>query len=210
MNEAKWPKYRFVVMSANMIMLMILLAVLMSFSISGHYLKEAFSLNDAQLNYGYIAYTMGLVVSLWWGGKAFDKYGVRKSVLLASLLFLIPQFLIPYVFSWPIILLLRFIQGNVFAMFPGLCCLNNLWFPEKQHGLASGIFMGGLGLGTAVGSVICSKLLPIVGWQMTFVVLGVIAVLIIFGWFLIASKAPPKIESNQVKKVDVKKIRTNP
>ena len=203
MNEVKWPKYRFVVLFMNMIAFMLLTAFLVSFSISGEVLKEVFNLNDIQLNHGYIAYTAGLVVSLWWGGKVFDRYGMKKTMLLAALLFLIPQFLIPYVFSWNTILLLRFIQGNVTAMFPGLVCLNGLWFPKKEHGLASGIYMGGLCLGTAVGNILCSTLLPIVGWRKTFIVLGLMAIIIFVGWFLIASKSPPKMD--QVTKVDVSK-----
>jgi MFS family permease len=197
MHEEKWPKYRFIVLLMNMITFMLVIAFLVSFSISAPYLKEVFNLTDVQLNYGYIAYTTGLVISLWWGGKVFDKYGMKKTMLLAALLFLIPQFLIPTVFSWPIILLLRFIQGNVAAMFLGLVCLNGLWFPEREHGLASGIFMGGLGLGTAVGNIFCSALLPIVGWQKTFFILGIIAIFIIFGWFLIASKPIPKVKRSQ-------------
>jgi nitrate/nitrite transporter NarK len=93
-------------------------------------------------------------------------------------------------------------------MFPGLVCLNGLWFPKKEHGLASGIYMGGLCLGTAVGSILCSSLLPIVGWQKTFIILGIIAILIFFGWFLVASKPPPKREGSRVKKVNVSEKRS--
>ena len=198
-EEEKWPRYRFAVVFVNMITYMMLIAILVSFSISAPELKKAFSLTDMQLTYGYIIYMAGVVISAWWGGKSFDKFGMKKTMVAASLLFLIPQFLIPYTPSWSGILLLRFIQGNFFAMFPALNVLNGLWFPEKQHGLAAGIFMGGLCIGMAFGNFVCSRLIPSVGWQMTFIILGVIGVIVIAMWFLVSSRSPPKIEKHPEK-----------
>jgi len=187
MSGQQLSGYRFVVLAMNMLVYMMFMAVLISFSISAPFLKEEFGLNDVILNYGYIAYTAGIVVAMWWGGRFFDRYGMDKTMILASILFLVPQFLIPYAPSWSAIVLLRFVQGNVVAMFPGLVAMNGLWFPEKEHGLASGIFMGGAPLGTAVGNYLCSTLLPILGWKMTFVALGAIALLLITAWFALVS-----------------------
>jgi MFS family permease len=195
-----YSKYRFIILGINMVVYMMLMAILVSFSISGPMLIKEFSLTDMQLNYGYIAFTSGLVVSLWWGGRFFDRYGMKKTMVLGSLLFLIPQFLIPFVKNWNIILFLRFIQGNVVSMFPGFVTLNSLWFPKKEHGLASGIFMGGLSLGTAVGNYLCSKILPIFGWKNTFQVLGVLALLLIMLWFVFSQKKPPM---NLEKKIEI-------
>jgi MFS family permease len=188
-----------------MFVYMMLMAILVSFSISGPILMREFNLTNIQLNYGYIAFTTGLVLSLWWGGKFFDKFGMKTTMVLGSILFLIPQFVIPYMTYWNAILLLRFIQGNVVAMFPGLVMLNSLWFPKKEHGLASGIFMGGLSLGTAVGNYICAKLLPIFGWSHTFNILGLLALLLIILWFILSSKKPPEnIENNDQKRTTYK------
>ncbi|MDY6986288.1 MAG: MFS transporter [Candidatus Thermoplasmatota archaeon] len=194
MNENKnATKYRFVVLVMDMLVYMMFMAILISFSISAPFLKEDFGLSDITLNYGYIAYTAGLVVSMWWGGKFFDRHGINKTMILASTFFLLPQFLIPYVPSWGAIVFLRFVQGNVLAMFPGLVAMNGLWFPEKEHGLASGIFMGGAPLGTAIGNYLCSVLLPLLGWKDTFIALGFIALFFVVLWFaLVASKTAIK------------------
>jgi MFS family permease len=153
------------------------------------------------------------VVSLWWGGRFFDRYGIGKTMALASVFFLFPQFLIPYIPSWSAIIVLRFVQGNVVAMFPGLVAMNGLWFPEKEHGLASGVFMGGLALGTAVGNYLCSALLPSLGWKSTFIALGVIALSLIIVWFaLVASKTGMRADSKEKKEgnTDRSMIYRNP
>lgn len=192
MNESdpvsEQKPYRFVVLGVNTMVYMMFMAVLVSFSISSPFLKEEFGLNDVTLNYGYIAYSMGIVVSLLWGGRFFDRYGMGRTMMLASLFFLIPQFLIPCLDSWRTITALRFVQGNVVAVFPGLVAMNGLWFPEREHGLASGIFMGGSALGMAIGNYLCSVLLPVLGWKGTFMALGIIALLLMLAWFFLVAR----------------------
>jgi MFS family permease len=187
-TEAKKERYRFVVLAMNTLVYMMLMAILVSFSISAPFLKEEFGLNDITLNYGYIAYSVGIVVSMWWGGRFFDRHGMRKTMIVASLFFLIPQFLIPSIDSWGAITVLRFLQGNVIAVFPGLVAINGFWFPERERGLASGIFMGGLALGTAIGNYLCSLLLPLLGWRGTFIALGVMSLVLIIAWLAVVAK----------------------
>jgi MFS family permease len=184
----KKDRYRFVVLAMNTLVYMVLMAILVSFSISSPFLKEEFGLNDVTLNYGYMAYSVGIVFSMWWGGRFFDRYGMRRTMIAASLFFLIPQFLIPSIGSWSAIVVLRFLQGNVIAVFPGLVAINGLWFTERERGLASGIFMGGLALGTATGNYLCSLLLPLLGWRDTFIALGIISLALIIAWFVIVAK----------------------
>jgi nitrate/nitrite transporter NarK len=70
--------------------------------------------------------------------------------------------------------------------------------------------MGGLCLGTGIGNMLCSILLPIVGWQKTFIILGIIAVFIFLGWFLILLKPHPKREKSQVKNNNITKKDNGP
>jgi len=116
----KKGRHRFVVLAMNTLVYMMLMAILVSFSISSPFLKEEFGLNDVTLNYGYMAYSVGIVFSMWWGGRFFDRYGMRRTMIAASLFFLIPQFLIPSIDSWGAIVVLRFLQGKSWLSFRDL------------------------------------------------------------------------------------------
>jgi ACS family D-galactonate transporter-like MFS transporter len=57
-------------------------------------------------------------------------------------------------------------------------------FPERQRGLAIGLFMSGSKFGPAIGAVAAAWLIESVGWQMMFLVLGLAALVWLIPWML--------------------------
>jgi D-galactonate transporter len=59
------------------------------------------------------------------------------------------------------------------------------WFPHQERGTASGIFNSGTEGGSAFALPICSALIAVVGWQLSFVFTGCLGVLWAIGWLLL-------------------------
>ena len=51
------------------------------------------------------------------------------------------------------------------------------WFPTKERGLALGILLGAIGLGSALGGYVGGLLTPALGWKMTFWIISAVSIL---------------------------------
>jgi len=169
---------------------MIFYVVVVNFSVALPSLQKEFGFPAATAILGYTLLYMGMAAGCWWGGIISGSLGSKWTVLVAQILLLGPQFALFHARSWLMVLGLRIIQGNAIAMFPALATMNNLWFPDEQRGLATGIFMGGMCLGAGISSVLGSVFLPWAGWRLTGVYTGVIALGVVVSWFVFYRDAP--------------------
>ncbi|HEY62024.1 MAG TPA: MFS transporter [Anaerolineae bacterium] len=147
-----------------------------------------------------IFWVIGLIV----GGAVISKIGIKKTVILAMASLLIPQFLFPYIKNYGLLLVLKAIQGFASMSWPAFVVATMGWVRGKQIGLASGIFLGGSLAGGGIGGFIVGHVIPSMGWQASFWVLGLISVVVVIIWYLtveIAPAAPAPKESAVEKEV---------
>jgi nitrate/nitrite transporter NarK len=105
----------------------------------------------------------------------------------------VPQFTIPYVDSYGVILLLRFIQGWGVVWFVTVS-MTTAWFPLKERGLASGVVGGAIPAGIGIGGVISARLLGIADtWQQAFIYFGVMVLVVVAIWAVFAKDAPASL-----------------
>lgn len=64
-------------------------------------------------------------------------------------------------------------------------------FPEKQMGLAIGIYMIGTKLGPAIGSYLATKLIAAYSWQFMFLLIGLGGLIWLVPWILMVKKDMP-------------------
>jgi NNP family nitrate/nitrite transporter-like MFS transporter len=74
---------------------------------------------------------------------------------------------------------------------PNLPKLVDIWFPPKQAGLASGIYMSGINIGAAFG-LLTGPLFG--GWKPAFATIGILMLVIAVLWTLRARNAPKGVE----------------
>jgi len=133
-----------------------------------------------------ILWVVGLIV----GGMVISKIGVKNTVILAMACLLIPQFLFPYIGNYGLLLFLKAIQGFASMAWPAIVVSIMSWARGKQIGLASGIFLGGSLAGGGIGGVIVGHVIPSMGWQASFWVLGLISAIITIIWYATVRIAP--------------------
>ena len=115
-------------------------------------------------------------------GIIIDKVGVKKALAWALIVWSIAAAahgLVATVFGFVIV---RFILGFAEAAnFPASIKAVGMWFPQKERALATGIFNSGTSIGVIVSGVIVWIALHL-GWQMSFVAIGVIGLVWLYFW----------------------------
>ncbi len=141
------------------------------------------------LNVFLVAYAIGQSVS----GKMFDKIGTRLGFVvsitvwgLATALHALARSVLT--FSFFRVLLGLGEAGN----WPGAVKSNAEWFPVKERALAQGIFNSGAAMGSIVAPPLIAVVWVAIGWQMTFVLLGVLGLIWVIPWLIFNKALPAK------------------
>jgi MFS family permease len=144
--------------------------------------------------------TMGFVLAaacvLIWGGVVVDRFGMTVATLLGLLCATVPATFMPMIGqSYEVVMLARLIQGaSVGFILAIIGPTVVLWFPPKEHGLAGGIIIAFISVGSAVGGLVSPLILSSgVSWQ------GTVSLLSLLGWVsivltLIIMRRPPSPE----------------
>lgn len=143
-----------------------------------------------------MAFVLVVAVVLIWGGVVCDKYGITVALVLGLLCASVPAVLMPWIgHNYGVVLFCRLIQGaSVGFIFATIGPITALWFPPQEQGLAGGVLLGGISIGSALGVVISPALFgAIASWQKT------VAILSIPGWIgillaLLITRRPPSPE----------------
>ena len=192
MKTTRYPaSYKYVVLLVCSLFLAMVYVTLSTWSVCVPAFQEAFGLSSAQVMAGNATLMAGYAVGSFLEGRMLLHFGWRKTFLFAMVLFLASVFLIPQMENYAVVLLLRFLQGFglVVTITNSLVCG---WFPTRQRGLASGVLLGCIALGAAVGNGLASMLTPLYGWQSNFYILG-IATVIGAVIFLLLVRDPPAL-----------------
>jgi predicted MFS family arabinose efflux permease len=141
---------------------------------------------------------MGFVLSiacvLIWGGVVCDKFGITAAFVLGLLCSTVPTALIPWIGdSFTAVLLARLVQGaSLGFVFATIGPILALWFPPKEHGTASGLLIGSISLGCAIGVFVSPAILGMTGsWQKTVFILGIPGWVAILLALVVTRKTPP-------------------
>lgn len=179
------------------LMLTISYMALSSWSVAVPALSKSFRLSNTMLQIGNGALIAGYAVGSFIEGKMLVKSGWKKTFFFAMALFLLGSLLIPFMTNYVMIVILRFLMG--FGLIVNLtCALVGGWFPSKERGLATGILVGCIGLGSALGGVVTGALNPAFGWKKTFLILSAITVVGIVLFMMLVKTPPDKLEDDVV------------
>ncbi len=116
------------------------------------------------------------------GGTVCDKYGITTALVMGLLLSGIASVCYPLIgSSYGIVVFLRILQGAAIGIiFAVIGPVIAIWFPPKEQGLASGLLIGSLSVGTAVGVWLGPVFFNVSGsWQ------SAVAILSVFNWIAI-------------------------
>ncbi|MCM3650393.1 MFS transporter [Metabacillus litoralis] len=166
---------------------------------------------DLNLN----ATSQGLLLSIFFAGYALfqipggmlsDKFGFRRVMSIAITWWSIFTSLTGLIFSFPLMLLLRFVFGLGEACLPGAAYKGiATYFPSKQRGTATGIQSTVNTLGPALAAIAAAAIIGFFGWRAVFVIMGIPGIFIgIYIWvkFKDNPKDHPKMTKEELAELD--------
>ncbi len=140
---------------------------------------------------------MGFVLAaacvLIWGGVIVDKFGLAVATVLGVFCATLPASLMPWIGrSYDVVMIARLVQGaSIGFLLATIGPVVVLWFPPNGRGLAGGIIIAFISVGSALGGLISPMILSSgVSWQ------GTLFVMSLLGWAsivltLIITRRPP-------------------
>ncbi len=177
-------------------MLSLVYMSLTSWSVAVNELAAAFSLSTPLIQAGSSLLIAGYAIGSFFEGRMVARIGWRKTFGLVMVAFIVASALIPVMTNYYAILFLRFVQGWG-CIVVVTCAIVSSWFPTKERGLALGILLGAIGLGSALGGYVGGVLTPLMGWKNTFWVITAMTLVGIAVFLLLVKEAPP-LEEEQV------------
>ena len=134
-----------------------------------------------------IAYGISQLLS----GKLYDKIGTRKGFVFSAVLWGTADALTSFASGMKSLMGFRFFLGlGEAGPWPGTTKSNAEWFPTKERALAQGIFNSATSIGSILAPIVISFLYLMVGWRLTFVIVGSLGILWIIPWLIINKKSP--------------------
>jgi MFS family permease len=160
-------------------------------------LATEFQWSRMTISLGFAAMTLTLAVTAPFAGRVFDRFGVRKTLLVVIPLFAlsIASFsMLPA--SIPVFVLLFGVAGVLGAFqspIPYVKVVSE-WFDDRR-GLALGIMMTGIGLGGLILTQTARLLLEHQGWRPAFMGLGAVIFVIGFTAVLLLVREPQGVRT---------------
>ena len=190
-------------MLATGVFAMLFSGVLYAWSILKVPFKEEFAFGDSALAFNFTLTMSFFCIGAFLGSKLFKLIGTKLTIILSGVLVGI-GFFFSGLLTGSIVYLYVF-----YAVFAGLgigiaynvvISTVNAWFPDKK-GLCSGALMMSFGASTLILGKVIEALFAMenVGWQKTFMILGVVIALMLIITGLIIKRPSPDIAFPQAK-----------
>jgi len=194
--------YRFKVLALDLLFMAINFSALTLFSSLKDVIRTDYGFSSTELEWAAIAYSMGIFFAFLIGHSRFFEERPRVTVLFAGSCATIPQLLIPLIPNALIVAALRFMQGLVMSSVPIFSYQGGKFFPGFRT-LAVGTILSGIFIGGLVGSTAGPYLAMITGWRATYLIFGVLMIVIAVLWvLLVPNEALPPVR-REVKTADV-------
>lgn len=188
---AKPSKYRWVVAGLFFIIYTIACADRANLGVALPFLRKEFTMTNAEagglVSLFLIAYALGQLPSAW----LLSKFGVRKVFPLSMIITSAVTGLTGLVSGLLPLKICRFVLGLAEAPLPlGVTTTINNWFPSKEKGTASGIFLASVKMGPVIVPPLCAMIIALWGWKAIFIAFAVPGIVLSFFWWFLVTNNP--------------------
>lgn len=150
-----------------------------------------FDLSNIQWAWIMAIFTLGYALMQRPAGKLADEYGPRKIMAAIIGVWSLLTALTGAAWNYTSMMLVRFLFGGGEAgAFPTLSKIVYKWYPVKERGIIQGINFSGSRLGGAIAYPIVVALIASVGWKNSFVVFGLLGIIIALIWHKVFRDSP--------------------
>jgi ACS family hexuronate transporter-like MFS transporter len=129
------------------------------------------------------AYTLSQAVS----GRLYDRFGARIGFSVSVIVWCCAAMAHGFIAGYASFAICSFFLGiGEAGNWPGAAKVIAEWFPQKERALGMAIFNGGASMGAVIGPLLVASWLdPLIGWRMTFLVIGSFGFVWLAAWLAI-------------------------
>ena len=187
----KPTRYRWVVAFLFFIIYTIAAADRANLGVALPFLRKEFPMSNAEagglVSLFLIAYACAQLPSAW----LLSRFGVRKVFTISMILTSITTGLTGMVGSLLSLKVCRFTLGLAEGPLPiGVTSTINRWFPAKEKGTASGIFLASVKMGPVIVPPICAVIIAMWGWKEIFYFFAVPGIVLSLFWYFLVANNP--------------------
>lgn len=145
----------------------------MAINMTGSFIRQEFQLGADQFGWILSAFFAGYALFQIPGGMLADRIGPRKVILFALAWWSVFTALTGVVGGLVSMLAVRFLFGIGEGIFPAAVwkVIGN-WYTKKNRGTANAVILSSVAFGPAISSLLLGAFLPVLGWRMSFYLLG--------------------------------------
>lgn len=130
-------------------------------------------------------------ISQLFSGKMYDKIGTRKGFVISATIWGLADALTSLVKGRFSLTGFRMMLGlGEAGPWPGAVKSNAEWFPQKERAFAQGLFNAAASAGSILAPIIILMLYLVLGWRLTFLIVGSMGLIWIIPWLIINKKGP--------------------
>ncbi len=182
-------------------------------SVALPFIGEEYQLDAASQGIILSAFFAGYALFQIPGGMLADKFGPKRVMAFAIAWWSVFTCLTGMVFSYPILLICRFVFGVGEGCFPGSSWKTiATYFPSRERATATAIQASVNTLGPAIASLVAAGIIATFGWRTVFIGLGIPGVLISLIIYLYIKDDPhqhPRITAEELSELDSGAIDTS-
>lgn len=154
-------------------------------------LIEEWGVSRTELALAVSAALVGMAVGAPVGGGIGDRFGRRRAMILSTLFFGLATLPAALATNHYELAIIRFFGGLGFgAVLPNATALIAEWMPRKLRSYVISIMIIGVPVGGMIGAGISNGLIEQFGWQSTFVVGGILGIVLSGMLFLLLPESP--------------------
>jgi len=140
---------------------------------------------DAKNAYALIStfFLIAYALSKGLSGRLFDIIGTRIGFVISIVVWSVSAAMHGFARSVMSFTIFRALLGlGEAGNWPGATKSNAEWFPVKERALAQGIFNSGASIGAIISAPLIAIVFTLVGWKMTFILMGVLGLIWLIPW----------------------------
>ncbi|ATF92303.1 MFS transporter [Cedecea neteri] len=168
------------------------------------FIREQFAMTNAEAgglaSLFLVAYALVQLPSAW----LISRFGVRKVFSIAMIFTSMATALTGMVGSIVQLKICRILLGVAEGPLPiGVTSTINNWFPSREKGIASGIFLSSIKLGPVLTPIIGSLIITLWGWKEIFIFFALPGLLLPLLWYFFVTDKPENSRFSNQAEVDL-------
>nr|WP_315219732.1 MFS transporter [uncultured Duganella sp.] len=190
-GTARPTKYRWFVAALFFVIYTIAAADRANLGVALPFLRKEFAMTNTEagglVSLFLIAYGLAQLPSAW----LLSRFGIRKVFTISMILTSIATGLTGMVGSLLALKVCRVALGVAEGPLPiGVTSTINNWFPAREKGTATGIFLSSVKFGPVITPILGAAIIAAWGWQEVFILFAIPGVLLSVLWYFLVANQP--------------------